>query len=122
MVVIRILIIDDDDVMLRAVSRILHHNGYEVLSAANPREALELFKNRPPIHLVVSDNHMPEGQGTHLVREILRLSPQTACLMMTGGGITPEDTPEGVTVLKKPFRTADLIDAVQAALARSWRG
>lgn len=97
----------------------LDRNGYEVLSAASPRQALEILSGNPPFDLVVSDNHMPDGQGSHLVRNIARLSPRTACLIMTGGVIKPADTPDGVIVLRKPFSNSDLISAVRTTLARS---
>jgi CheY-like chemotaxis protein len=115
----RILVVDDNEVMLRSVCRMLHRIGYEVVSAASPREALEVVTSNPPFDLVVSDNHMPDGQGTNLVREIVRLSPRTACLIMTGAVLEPADVPDGVSILRKPFNTADLIDAVQTTLARS---
>ena len=74
----RIMIVDDDSLFLEIVTRILSRAGYEVLSAAGPRDALEIIRNNPPVHLVVSDVLMPEMRGTELVREIVRLSPRTA--------------------------------------------
>jgi len=65
----RVLLVNDGEVMLRA---------------------LEVVRNRV-IDLIVSDNHFPEGQGTRLVREIARLSPRTACLLITSGVIKRED-------------------------------
>jgi DNA-binding NtrC family response regulator len=96
----------------------LNRNGYKVLQAASPRQALEIVKTNRLIDLVVSDNELPEVHGTRLVSEITQLSPHTACLLMTGGVIKSEDAPDGVTILKKPFSTTDLIYAVQATLVR----
>jgi CheY-like chemotaxis protein len=91
--------------------------GYEVLPASGPHQALEIVKNSPPVHLVVSDIEMPEMKGTQLIRAVAQLSPQTAGLLMTGH-INPVDVPDGVTVLKKPFSKQDLLSAVQTILAR----
>jgi hypothetical protein len=53
-----------------------------------------------------------------LVFEVLRLSPETAGLLMTGG-VKPPDVPEGVALVRKPFSTAALILTVQSRLTRS---
>jgi CheY-like chemotaxis protein len=47
-------------------------------------EALELLRNQPPVQVAISDVGMPEMQGMELVREVARLSPQTASVLMTG--------------------------------------
>jgi DNA-binding NtrC family response regulator len=104
--------------MLASVSRMLSRQGYEVLSASGPRRALEIVKTRPPVQLVLSDVAMPEMRGTQLIAEVFRLSPQTAGLLMTGEVQQP-DVPEGVSVLRKPFSTAELILAVQLTLTQS---
>ena len=70
----------------------------------------------------LSERHRPDGQGTRLVLEIARLSPHAACLFITGGVINPADALDDFTVLKQPFKTRDLIDAVQATVVRSRSG
>jgi CheY-like chemotaxis protein len=114
----RILVVDDNTVMLDAISRMLRVKGYDVLSAASPRQALEIVRDSPPIHLVVADFLMPDMQGTQLVREVLRLSPQTAGVLMTGYVPSALDVPDGVALLTKPFTSEKLFRAIQAALAR----
>ena len=114
----RVLVVDDDATMLVSVSRMLSRQGYEVLPAYGPSQALEIVRTPPPVQLILSDVEMPEMRGTQLVSEVFKLSPETAGLLMTGG-IEPPDVPEGVAVLKKPFSTAELILAVQSTLARS---
>jgi DNA-binding NtrC family response regulator len=105
--------------MLASVSRMLSRQGYEVLPASGPRQALEIVRTPPPFQLILSDMVMPEMRGTQLVSEVFRLSPQTAGLLMTGDVASPPDVPEGVGVIKKPFSTAELILAVQSTLMRS---
>ena len=114
----RVLVVDDDAMMLAYVSRMLSRQGYEVLPADGPRQALEILRTPPPVQLILSDVEMPDMRGTQLVFEVLRLSPQTAGLLMTGG-VNLIDVPEGVAVLRKPFSTAELILAVQSTLTRS---
>jgi DNA-binding response OmpR family regulator len=104
--------------MLSAVSRILQREGFDVLSAEGPRQALEIVTTPPPVDLVVSDISMPEKLGTQLVREVAQVSPQTACVLMTGGIIDSADVPIGVPVLTKPFLKQNLISVIQATLRR----
>jgi DNA-binding NtrC family response regulator len=115
----RVLVVDDDLAVLIAVSLVLERAGYEVLSAEGPRRALEIVATAPPVDLVVSDNGMPEMQGTELVRGIAQHSPQTPCILMTAGDIDSVCVPAGVPIIQKPFRNQDLISAVQACLTRS---
>jgi CheY-like chemotaxis protein len=113
-----ILVVDDDEVFLALTCRMLIRHGYEVLRAKGSRQALEAVNNSHPIDLIVSDNQMPEMQGTDLISEIKQLSPQTACVLMTGGVIKSENVPDGVTVLRKPFSIQCLISTVETALAQ----
>jgi DNA-binding NtrC family response regulator len=105
--------------MLASVRKMLSRQGYEVVPAFGPRQALEIVRTAPPIQLILSDVSMPEMLGTQLVSEVFRLSPQTAGLLMTGDLASPPAVPEGVAVLRKPFSTAELILAVQLTLTQS---
>src|SRR5215472_11942829 len=96
----RILVVDDNAVMLDAISQMLRREGYEVFPAAGPSQALEIVRNNSP-DLALSDVVMPEMRGTQLVREIVRLSPQTVCVLMTG--YCPGDLANGIALLRKPF-------------------
>src|SRR5215831_18957789 len=91
----RVLVVDDDLIMRHAVCWMLHRGGYQALPADGARHALEIIKNDPPVHLVISDIAIPEMRGTQLIREMARLSPQTAGLLMTGHSIKQVDLPDG---------------------------
>ena len=115
----RILVVDDDALILDAISRMLMHIGYEVLTAAGPRQALEIVRNSTPIHLVLADFLLPEMEGAQLIREVVRFSPRTVSVLMTGYVHNVADVPDDVLLLRKPFTREKLITAVQTALARS---
>jgi CheY-like chemotaxis protein len=76
----RVLVVDDDALMLASVSRKLSRQGYDVLPASRPRQALEIIKTPPPVQLILSDVSMPEMRGTQLLSEVFRLAPETADL------------------------------------------
>jgi DNA-binding NarL/FixJ family response regulator len=115
----RVLVVDDEPVVLELVSRMLSHKGYQVITTGSPRQALKIVRENPPIDVVVSDICMPEMQGPELVSEVTKISPQTARVLMTGGIVNPAEMPSGVQVLHKPFSLEVLISAIEAALARS---
>ena len=114
----RVVIIDDEELFLNTISRIMSRAGYEILPANRPNQALEIIRNNARIDLVISDVNMPEMRGMELVREIARIRPGTASLLFTGGLINPAEVPEGVPILRKPFSTAELISAANAAMER----
>jgi FixJ family two-component response regulator len=60
---------------------------------------------------------MPEMQGTQLIREVVRLSPQTVGVLMTGFVRNAENVRGGVALLKKPFTRQELVCAVETALS-----
>ena len=115
----RVLVVDDDVRVLNLVKLTLTLDGYEVLATDRPHQALEIVRGGPAVHLVLSDVEMPAMPGTHLIREIARLSPGTVRVLMTGGIIDSAQVPDGVPVLRKPFSIHDLISAVRTSLAQS---
>jgi FixJ family two-component response regulator len=62
---------------------------------------------------------MPEMCGTDLIREITLRSPQTACILMTGGVGDFAEVPPGIPLLRKPVSGRDLIAAVDEAIRQS---
>ena len=105
--------------MLASVSRMLSRQGYDVLPPSGPRQAFEIVRTLPAVQLILSDVAMTEMRGTQLVSEVLRLSPPTAGLLMTGDLASLPDVPQGVSVIRKPFSRQELILAVQSTLTRS---
>jgi DNA-binding response OmpR family regulator len=112
-------VVDDDAQMLGLVGSLLNRSGYEVLPTPSARHALQIVGSSPPVDLVISDFYMPEMDGGALIREITRISPQSASLLMSGDTLSVAEVPVGVPVLKKPFMAVQLYAAVEAALDRS---
>ena len=65
----QVLIVDDDAISLSLIENALASSGYDVIVAANGREALDLLNDRP-IRLVVADWDMPEVSGLELCRQV----------------------------------------------------
>ncbi|RMG69986.1 MAG: response regulator, partial [Nitrospirae bacterium] len=107
-----ILLVDDEE-MIRSTGRMILENlGYQVTTAQNGREALEIFRSDPDrFDLVLSDLIMPEMRGTVLYRELKRIRPDVKFVLITGYGIhevPPELRGEFHAVVEKPFRTTEL--------------
>jgi CheY-like chemotaxis protein len=115
----RILVVDDEALLLESLSKLLSRIGYDVLPARGSAQALAILESHSPVDVILSDVSMPEMRGTELVRECAQISPGTACLLMTAGMLDDSEVPSGVPVLRKPVLKVDLIAAVESAIARS---
>ncbi len=117
----KILIIDDEEVVIKAVKKHLDDREYEILSAGNSKEGLELFKKEHPI-LIILDLKMPAMDGVTFLRKIkLTLSASCAVIVLTGRG-SDEEMEEcfkmGISsFLKKPFNAVELKGVVRSAIA-----
>lgn len=116
-----ILVADDESHILNVVSLKLRNAGFEVLTARDGQEALELAIAEHP-DLLITDYHMPLLSGLELCRK-LRGDPQTASLpaiMLTARGynLDPHDTEESgiLRMISKPFSPRQLLETVNEIL------
>lgn len=80
-----LLVVDDETVLRQSLAELLRDEGYEVLEAANGREAYNVVLGRS-VDVVLSDIRMPEMDGLQLLEQLQKLSPDTPVLMMTAYG------------------------------------
>jgi len=78
----KILIVDDEDMIRKILTEAIGKCGFEVQTAKNGREGLEIFKEYRP-ELVITDIQMPEKNGLELLEEIRELSPDTIVIIIT---------------------------------------
>jgi PAS domain S-box-containing protein len=118
-----ILVIEDEEPILRLCQRSLEAYGYKVITATSPGEAILLVeKHRGDLHLLVTDVIMPGMNGKELKERIEILKPGIPVLymsgytsdMVSGRGVLPE----GVLFVQKPFspeglarRVRDMLDS-----------
>lgn len=117
----RILLVDDESVLVDLVREILEDHGYEVTALTSSRAALSMFCGAPSdFDLVVLDEKMPEMLGTDLAEEILQVRPAIPVILYT-------DYPElssakkaraiGVrTILRKSSRMEELLAYIRRLL------
>jgi len=84
----RILIIDDEQIVLEVLRKILELEGYEVVTAANGDEGLELFSQKP-FDLVITDMVMPEKDGLQTILDLRKEDPDLAVIAMSGVELSP---------------------------------
>jgi len=116
-----VLLVEDEARVLELVMKILTQQGYHLLAAATPEEALRLCANyREPIGLLLTDVIMPGMSGLELAGRLQKLWPGLRVLYMSGytkdimrqHGQLPED----VKILQKPFTGAALAQRVRDTL------
>jgi CheY-like chemotaxis protein len=108
----RVLVVDDDDGVLRSLAAGLPREGFDVCLAANGQEAADLLRAcRPAIDAVLMDVQMPGGNGPETLAALREHDPQVRCCFMSGdlGGHTEDGLRRLGTgeVLRKPFTMAE---------------
>jgi len=117
----RILVIDDERSVHDVLRAYLEHNGYEVLSAFNGRDALRLAEERRPA-LVVLDLGLPDIPGEEICAR-LRQAGDVAIIMLTAK-TSEDDRIMGLELgaddfVHKPYSPRELVSRVKAVLRRT---
>lgn len=112
----KILLVDDEDLLLTMGQMVLSSYGYRVLTAPNGQKALETLAANRDIDLLITDLVMPSMSGRELVEHVHRVSPSTRVLC-TSGYVWPAGQQSDTAYLQKPFTSRDLLVKVKQALA-----
>jgi two-component system, cell cycle sensor histidine kinase and response regulator CckA len=81
----RILVVDDEEMIISMEQEILKRLGYSVISKTNPIEALEVFRNKAEeFDLVITDQTMPYMTGEHLAQKLIEIRPDIPIVLCTG--------------------------------------
>lgn len=120
----RVLVVDDDEDMIRFLTRVLETAGYTVVTAYDAAEAV-IQAQRERLDLIVLDIVMPEGGGFGVLQQ-LTTSPETRAIPTIV--LTGSDEPAveawaraagAAGFLRKPCESATLLEAVRTAIAGS---
>src|SRR5215470_7120808 len=119
--IVTVLLVDDHEMVLRALHNYLEKKGFNLLEAHDGEEALLIAECYPAmIHVLVTDLVMARVNGRELVQRLLPLRPEMQVIMMSGfpdeimaqQGLTPL-----VPILRKPFVPKRLLAAIEEVLA-----
>jgi CheY-like chemotaxis protein len=119
----RILIVDDDPLILQMIAAVLGQDGYRVHRAAGGAEALRLYHAAPePFELVLSDLMMAGTSGFDLARKLQESHPAVNIMFITGHApakpLLEDRAFRTIPLLAKPFRADALLKLVRATLDR----
>ena len=118
----RVLVIEDEAIVRGLIVEVLQDAGFETVEADRAEAGLELL-SRNSVSLVISDIVMPGLSGLELLETVRASHPSLPVVLVTGAGtygnLTQALANGASGIVVKPFAHADLVSAVQAALARA---
>lgn len=118
---VKILIVDDEEMMRNLLTKILKRENYQILTAGDGQEAVELLE-KEAVDLIISDMKMPRMNGFELLKHVKENYPQIGIIIMTAYGDTY--TVKDALILgadeyiTKPFKSYEISLVVERAY---WR-
>jgi two-component system response regulator HydG len=114
-----VLVVDDEANILEALQKVLTKEGFEVLTAGNGRQALEILR-RQPVRVMITDLRMPGMTGDDLLKAAKAITPEVEIIVMTAYG-TIENAVEAMKLgaydfVSKPLKRANVVAAISKAL------
>jgi len=115
----KVLVIDDEQIVLDSVSQILIDENYEVDVSLSGREGLDWAIERP-YDIILTDIRMPDIGGMRVLRDIKRIKSSLPVLIITGYATTKSAVQAmklgAAEYIEKPFEPEQLLEAVGRAL------
>jgi DNA-binding NtrC family response regulator len=112
----RILLVDDEPMVLQLLRRYLERQGYEVEVCDSGEAAVLAFKRDPTFDFVMADLTLPGIDGAQLIEQIRAIHPTVPALIASGYPYEPQL--QGVGFLQKPFLPQMLADYIATALKK----
>ncbi len=113
-----ILCVDDNEQSLSIRKILLETRGYRVIACNNGEQALQAFQNGG-VDLVLTDLMMPGIDGSRLIEEVKRVSPQTPAVLFSGRvKIYERDTLADLFLPKGMYEPAELLERIRLLLVR----
>jgi DNA-binding NtrC family response regulator len=111
-----VLLIEDHFDVASMMRLMLSRGGYRAMLASNLAEANQIWTAfKDEIHLVLTDNHLPDGSGVQFAAHLVREKPSLKVAVASGN---PDvDIPAGFYRIDKPFLAATLLNTLRLALS-----
>jgi CheY-like chemotaxis protein len=114
-----ILLVEDEETLSLAVSKMLRKRGFSVLQAGDGITAVDVFRsNRPSIDLVLLDLTLPEMSGEQVFRELRRIQPDVRVILTTAYGrekaLSTLGGLEPWLFLRKPYAFGELMNLLES--------
>jgi len=111
-----VLLVDDDSLVLTSTSLLLEDLGHRVICVTSGTEALQVFKKRSDIDLVITDMAMPLMDGAQLAAAIRELHPDMPIILATGFAQRLDGFVANLPRLAKPFTQLNLMEILNKAM------
>ncbi len=114
-----ILVVEDEASIANLARLVLERAGHRVLVVGDGVKAIEIFTTMSAgIDLVILDRTLPKLSGTDVMREMIRIRPDTRIVVSSGNLVrVATEFPHAARLLPKPYTPSQLIEAVGATLA-----
>ena len=115
-VAMRVMLVEDDELIRMNTSDILLEGGHIVIEAANATQAIDLIE-REDIDVLVTDVGLPDMSGADLSVLIKQRKPAIGIVFATGDNFLPSNAPAGSVLLCKPYNESDVRFAIAQAMS-----
>jgi CheY-like chemotaxis protein len=118
----RILVVDDEQGIRRALRAVLERAGYQIREAGSGQDAIRLWREQEG-DLVITDIHMPDKDGIETILELRALSPNLPIIAVSGSGeqtcrdlLRDARLSGPIRAMDKPFGIAEVLGCVREVL------
>lgn len=117
----KVLVIDDESLILNLCERILEKNDHTALLAENGADGLNLCREHTTaIHAAIIDLSLEDMSGYSVIAKLREIVPDLPCIVSSGQIVESRDIPEELQnntfILQKPYRPQDLIKILETIL------
>ncbi|MFZ5993765.1 MAG: HD domain-containing phosphohydrolase [Thermodesulfobacteriota bacterium] len=115
-----ILLVDDEENILSSLQRLLRRENYNVITNTSPAKALETLRHEA-VSLIISDQRMPEMDGTEFLERAREIQPEAARIMLTGyadisAAMAAINQGQVYRFITKPWNDLDLKTTIKQAI------
>lgn len=120
----QILIVDDEENILRALKRLLSEENFDVLTASSGENALELLRRNPDVTIIISDQRMPGLSGVEMFEQAKKIAPDSIRILLTGyadikASIDAINIGGAYRYITKPWNDDELVQIIKEAVQRA---
>ena len=109
-----ILVVEDEPAIRELMKTCLEFEGFDVITAVNGVDGLQRYQeNKHNVQVVVTDLDMPKMNGSDMIDQIFRITPDMKVVVASGQAI---EEYSGTACLQKPYSPQELTDAVSLCL------
>ncbi|NOY65597.1 MAG: response regulator, partial [Nitrospirae bacterium] len=117
----KILVVDDEENILRAIRRLLIGEDYDVFLAHSGHEGLQMLEDNPDVALIISDQRMPGLSGAEFLEKTKQIAPDAVRMVLTGyadlnAAIAAINKGGAYRYLTKPWNDKELLYAIREGI------